>query len=341
MTALDQYDRLEAAALWRAAPEAQRRDVIVSLGDATLTITDLNDTPLAHWSLAAVERANPGELPALYHPDGDPGESLEFPPDEEEMITAIERVRQAIQRRRPRPGRLRLVSGLSITAALTGLAVFWLPGTILSHTLTVVPAVKRAEIGAALLSRIERVAGAPCEDPAGRNALNRLGARLLDGPAARRLVVLRDGLKGAAHLPGGHILLSRAVVEDFEEPDVAAGYVLAEALRAAREDPLERLLREGGLMASFRLLTTGQLPDEVLDHHAETLMTAPAIALTDEALLSAFAEARVRAAPYAYALDVTGETTLGLIEADPFATTPPRPVLTDADWLRLQGICGS
>ncbi|MEO0773689.1 MAG: hypothetical protein AAFZ04_10955, partial [Pseudomonadota bacterium] len=49
----------------------------------------------------------------------------------------------------------------------------------------------------------------------------------------------------------------------------------------------------------------------------------------------------ISATPYAYALDLTGEKTLGLIEADPFATSAPEPVMNDADWLRLQAICGS
>ena len=41
-----------------------------------------------------------------------------------------------------------------------------------------------------------------------------------------------------------------------------------------------------------------------------------------------------------YALDTTGERTLALIEADPFASTPPQPLMSDGDWLRLQAICG-
>ena len=107
-TALDRYQRLEAAALWRPAPGAQRLDVIVSLGEATLTITDIRDRVQAHWSLAAIARANPGAEPAIYHPDADPGETLEIAEGEDEMIAAIETLSSAIARQRPKPGRLRL-----------------------------------------------------------------------------------------------------------------------------------------------------------------------------------------------------------------------------------------
>jgi hypothetical protein len=107
MTALSQYERLEASGLWRASPDEQRREVIISLGDATLTITDMRDIALTHWSLAALERANPGKLPAIYHPDGDPGETLELDETATEMLDAIERLRRHIDRRRPKPWRLR------------------------------------------------------------------------------------------------------------------------------------------------------------------------------------------------------------------------------------------
>ena len=151
MTALDKYQRLEATGLWRPTPDGQRTEVIVSIGDATLVITDLRERPLAHWSIPAVERANPGRRPAIYHPDGDPGETLEFPENEREMVKAIEKLRSAVDRRRPHPGRLRLLTFLATMAAVILLVVFWLPGAIRAHAVAVVPDVKRAEIGQSLI----------------------------------------------------------------------------------------------------------------------------------------------------------------------------------------------
>jgi len=54
MTALTQYQRLEATGIWRKSAEAQRIDVIISIGESSLVITDINEKPLAHWSLAAL-----------------------------------------------------------------------------------------------------------------------------------------------------------------------------------------------------------------------------------------------------------------------------------------------
>ena len=75
MTALNQYQRLEAIGLWRENPQSEPRDVIVSFGDATLILTDpKSEIPVAHWSLPAVYRLNPGTHPARYSPDGADGD---------------------------------------------------------------------------------------------------------------------------------------------------------------------------------------------------------------------------------------------------------------------------
>jgi hypothetical protein len=341
MTALTQFDRLEASGLWRATPDAQRRDVVVSLGDATLTISDIKGEILAHWSLGAVRRAAGPKVPAIFHPDTDPGQTLELSENEREMIEGIDRLLKAIDRRRPQPGKLRMTLTALTVVAVAGAAVFWLPEALERYTVKVVPAVKRTEIGQTLISHLQRVTGAPCTNPQARAPLDRLARRLLGPDAAGRLVVLRDWDGQSAHLPGRFILLDRAIVEDHEDPDVVAGYIVAEALRAAERDPLADLLDFAGLRASLVLLTTGSLPDATLETYAERLLTLPPAEMPPEALLRAFADAELRSTPYAYARDITGESTLPLIEADPRATEGSRAVLTDSDWVRLQGICGA
>lgn len=340
MTALTDYQRLEATGLWRPAPDAQRREVVVSLGEATLVLSDMNDRPLTHWSLAAVERGNPGQSPARYFPDGDPGEELELGEESEEMIAAIERLRREIDRRRPRQGRLRWVLGAAALAGCAALAVFWLPDALVNHTLRVVPTVKRDAIGLQLLNEMSRVSGPPCRAEASSPALRMLARRILGPDRAGDVIVLRAGSRQTAHLPGGFILLNRDVLEDNEDPEAAAGYVLAENLRAGARDPLEPLLRQAGLLATGQLLTTGKLPVAALQDYSETLMGQSPEALAPDTLLAAFAEAQLHSTPYAYALDVTGETTLPLIEADPMAGQTAKPVMSDNDWLRLQAICG-
>lgn len=337
MTALSEYQRLEAAGIWRAKGSDQRRDVIVSLGNATLVIYDGAARPLAHWSLPALERINPGDTPALFRPGADSPEELEV--SDPELLAAIDRIGRSLRRSRPHHGRLRLAILAGIIAAIVALGVLWLPGALVRHAASIVPDAKRADLGERLLIEVRRLTGKPCAAPLGAQALTALQSRLdiSDG----RLAVLPGGIAKSAQLPGGLILLSHSLVEDHEDPAVAAGYVLAETVRAATRDPLEALLSHAGPGAAFQLLTTGDLPAPPLAAYAETLTTAPAWPVSDAALLTAFANAGVPSSPYAYAEDITGETTVTLIEADPVDPLTAIPVLRDADWVSLQAICGA
>lgn len=335
MTALRKYDRLEATGLWRASGTAQRREVVVSVGDATLMISDLNDRALTHWSLAAVERAQSDARGAIFHPDGDPDETLELTADSAEMIEAIETLRRAVARARPHPGRLRWLGAALSASAVLALALFWLPGALVDHALRVVPPVKEVEIGEALLARIERVSGPPCVRPEARPALQALAGRT----GVARVAVLPGGVREALALPGDTVVINRALVEDFEVPGVAAGYVLAENTRVAGTPPLRSLLEHAGTRATVTLLTTGALPASALDAFAEAQLARPPAPLAPAALIDAFASAGLHATPYARARDISGEKTLALIEADPMAGQTAVPIMADRDWIQLQSIC--
>lgn len=336
MTALVKYDRLESLGLWRDPAHPRGRDVVVAFRDATLVLSDpKSDLALSHWSLPAVLRLNPGALPALFAPGAEADETLEI--DDPSMIAALDTVHTALLRRRARPGRLRAVVLTAAMAGTLALGVFWLPDALVRHTASVLPEVSRAEIGRATLTELTRLTGPACDGRAGTKAAAMLAARLF-GPAPATILVLGDGLEGALALPGGLVLLGRGVVETGKDAETAAGYALAAAVAAEAADPMVPLLQHAGMSASFRLLTTGHLPDTALRGYAEVLLRQRADQPA-EPLLARFEQAGVRMTPYAYALDPTGETVLSLIEADPFRSGGARPVLTDEDWVSLQAIC--
>lgn len=339
MTALKKYSRLESSGLWRDSPLAQRREVVVAFREATLVLSDpKSETALSHWSLPAIERVNPGELPAVFAPGAEAIETLEL--DDRDMIAALETVRNAIAGQRPKPGRLR--GGLlgSGTVLVLALGIFWLPDALYRHTASVLPAATRAAIGQAALADVQRLTGSPCASPLGTFALTTLGDKLF-GPHRAQILILRDGLTGAAHLPGGIILIGRSVVEDEGGPEVLAGLALMERLQADIRDPILPVLDHAGLTATFRLLTSGTLPDSAVAGYGEGLLQDPGVAVPDDVALARFAAAGLSSAPYAYAIDPSGETTIGLIEADPLAGLIPEPLMADGDWVSLQDICAT
>ena len=338
MTALYKYDRLEAEALWRQGTDKQHRDVIVSVGNSTLVISDMQGRPLTHWSLAAIARSNPGKFPAIYHPDGDDGERLEFAKSEQSVISDIEKLRFVIGKRRPKPGRLRLTILALISLALASLGLFWLPQAVQNYALRVVPPVKQQEIGLKILSLISEFTGQPCRAALANDSLALLENKTLQGQGS--LYVLPDGLYPTAHLPGNIILISRELLEDYEDPDVAAGFILMEYLRFEKGNIFQNLLEYSGTLATFQLLTTGALKEETLKRYSQHILLQPKLTIETSRVIERFQELQLSMSPYAFALDMTGEQTLSLIEADSLVTWNFKPSLSDADWVRLQNICG-
>ncbi len=336
MTALSKYSRLESTGLWRETPDGQRREVIVRMGEATLTLTDpRSDAVLSHWSLPATLRKNPGKRPAVYSPGDDAEEELEIA--DVHMIEALKTVHSALKLADPRPGRLRSALTWGTTLAILGVAAWVLPGVLVRHTASVVPAAKRAEIGQVALDDITRLTGAPCDGDLGLPALAALAERVFGPVDTPIFYILPEGLSRPAHLPGGVILLPRALAEAGEGPEALAGAALAEGVAAKTTDPMLSVLDHAGIIATFRLLTTGELPEGALAGYGEAFVKALPPPPASDDLIPAFEAAQIPLTPYAQALAAMGAPTDGLI--DPFKGLIPSPLLPDSDWIALQSVC--
>jgi hypothetical protein len=340
MTALKKYQRLECSGLWRLSEAAQARDVVVGLRATTLVFADpRTEMALSHWSLPSVERVNPGLLPAIFTPgltdEGKPSETVEI--EDPDMIAALETVQTTLIRRRPRPGRLRggaLASGLGFVALLL---VFWLPSAMISHTASVLPTATRVAIGRMALADAVRLTGSTCTDPLGAGAAAGLAQKLAVFGVGE-IDVVRDGVPGVTVLPGGIVLLGAGLLTASDDPEPLLGRILAAVVAARDADPVIPLLHHAGLIATTRLLTSGVLPEASVTGYAESALVTEAQAPT-EALLEAFKALGLASTPYARAIDPEGLTMGELITADPFGGRSPAPVISDNDWISLQGIC--
>ncbi|MFM2389166.1 MAG: hypothetical protein RLZZ437_721 [Pseudomonadota bacterium] len=306
LTALKKYQRLECAGLWQDMPDAQRRDVIVSIGETSLILRDpRNEQVVAHWSLPAVARENGHALPALYKPGKDTAETLEL--SDPDMIAALDTVHKAIVAALPQPGRLRGAIMLFLGILVGGGLVAWLPDALRQHTASVVPASVRAEIGQMAYDDIVRLTGAPCTEPQAQAALAALSGRIAGEAAAPILLVLRQGLGTPGQLPGDIVLLPPALIAQEDGPRALATAISAEIAQAKLADPLLPILTHAGLRASFTLLTTGALPPGALEGYGEAFLKSPAPSPANPT---------------------------------PSPDAPlPDPLMSDADWIALQAIC--
>lgn len=338
MTALTDFQRLEAQGSWRAAPDAPLREVIVSLGEATLILSDpKTEQPLSHWSLPAVVQMNPGALPAIYAP-GAAGADETVAIDDPLMIQAINRVQGAIASHRAYRGRLRGVLLVLVILAVFGWLIFWLPGALIAHAARIAPPAQARDIGMAILADLERESGAICSRESGQAVLNWLAPRLLGPDAVVRVVP--GPLGGARRLPGDVYVIGSDLLRTAPGPEAAAAHLIAARLAVADQDLRQAAVHHAGLLASVRLMTLGYLPQAAMQGFGAAMLLSPVPRPADADLLAALAERGIPADPYARTIDPTGQTVMPLIEGDPFRNAPPaRPLLTDEQWLALQQIC--
>ena len=302
MTALKAYERLECTGLWRSGPAMQRREVVVSCGQATLILTDMQNRPLAHWSLAAIDVQTHKEDAATLRPAPGSEESLEI--SDKTMLEALQKMQKAIDRSRPHPGRLRFILAVSSVVLLSFVTLIWGPQAMVSYASNVLPEAKRAQLGRALVERIGQLAGPYCTSPEGIRSAALLVERLAP-KAALELRVLPGQRTAPIVLPGGKVILFDNMVGQSDDPAVTAAYVAAAIATLNDADPLGFYLEDAGPFVSISLITSNELSNRQLDQLAK-------IALSDQRRPASAAQ--------------------------PPAPTA-LPALPDGAWLGLQAIC--
>ena len=253
MTALKAYERLECTGLWRSGPAMQRREVVVSCGQATLILTDMQNRPLAHWSLAAIDVQTHKEDAATLRPAPGSEESLEI--SDKTMLEALQKVQKAIDRSRPHPGRLRFILAVSSVVLLSFVTLIWGPQAMVSYASNVLPEAKRAQLGRALVERIGQLAGPYCTSPEGIRSAALLVERLAP-KAALELRVLPGQRTAPIVLPGGKVILFDNMVGQSDDPAVTAAYVAAAIATLNDADPLGFYLEDAGPFVSISLITS-------------------------------------------------------------------------------------
>lgn len=342
MTALDKYRKLEGTGLWSAQVADQRREVVVSFGDATLVISDSrNMRVLSHWSLPAVRRRNPHERPALYSPDGDGAEVLEL--DDDWLIDALDAVQHALlppQRWRDRIG----LKGYAAMATGILLAVAMIfPPALMRHTASVVPWTTRYEIGTWLADDLTAQGGELCSSAQGRAALDALHRQVLDQPADLRVVqgTPRARVTG---FPGGVYVIDARLLDSADSAEALAGALLLAQERLRMADAVRPVLAHIGTVQTLRLLTSGAVPTDALSGYSQALVRAPAGLPDPASLLARFAALGVSARAFADNPDPldpdAGPLLADLRAGDPMAgEAPTRALLSDGQWVSLQNIC--
>ena len=260
-TALRRYARLESTGLWTPPDGDAAHEVLVSLGESTLILSDLSDRPVAHWSLPALRRID-GD-PPTYAPGADSDEALAV--EDAEMNRALALVIAAAREPAERRSLRRWVS-LSAMLGVVVALIWFGPLILRQQAAAALSAAQVEDLGRAVIARLP--GARVCADPYGVRAMDRL-ARAALGPQALPVRVLTPGPAGAAAPVPGAILLSGGAVA--EATDAAA---LAARLRGARAEaeahpPVAAFLDSAGPLDLVEMLSTARWPEAALRRYAE------------------------------------------------------------------------
>ncbi|QPH55021.1 hypothetical protein [Pontivivens ytuae] len=342
MTALDQYDRLEAVGLWQAAADASPREVIVTFGNATLTLMDSAEAPLAHWSLAAVEECDGPGL--TLSPDPASGERLEI--RDTDMIAAIRAVHSHTERQEAEGRRAsRLVPLLLLAVLLAGAAVFLrVPAqAALANRITEQAWVNLSE---QLAEDALAAPGVTLCPALGRRApaeLARIATRLgPDMPRLRPILVRME--RPWLPLPGPVFLIDAGAIESAGQVEEIAGLTALAAAQRTSGAARDTVVEELGLPALLRLASSGTLPAEDRREVLAALVDLSRIGsdAMDAEALRRLESAGLPSLPLGLLLARTGapEARVERLQAgDTIGTAAYRPALSDGDWLTLQAAC--
>ena len=334
MTALKKYDRLECTGLWRSHLTAQKREVVLSFGKATLVLTDTQNRALSHWSLAAVEVQKGKMGQATLRPGLDAEESIEI--TDKVMLEALLKVKKEISQTRPHPGKLRLIIGIVILATISLGTIFFGPQAFVSYASKVLPDAKLLQLTEALGERIGQLAGPYCKNPEGNIAAQKLTKRL-KSKNLRQISVLPGRRDKAIVIPGGMVILFENMINTTNNPEVTAGYILSALADYEYEEPVQLHLSKVGFPVSLGLIMSNQLSKPQIDKLAKNALALLPNPASNKTLLDSFRTAKVSSTPFARMLN--NEASVYLISNDPFPKKSPNLILPDGAWLGIQSIC--
>jgi len=253
----------------------------------------------------------------------------------------------------------RACAAIAASLAAVG-AIWWSLPSLTVLLVALIPVSAEERLGDRELVSLEV---APCTDPAGQAALDRLVRRLTERADLRfhpKAIVAQfderggDKIVNAFALPGGRIVVLRGLIEEAESADEVAGVLGHELTHAIKRHPLRRMMAEAGLGVLFEILlgynTTSdagslmaglsftRAEERDADEGGIALMRQAGISTAGYAAFFKHLASRTRGEPPAL-LNTHPATAERIAAAEAAALPGTSPALSPADWSALKHIC--
>ena len=367
MTALSEYAKLEAEAVFHDAASGDAINVVLSFGERSLIIMSLDDRALAHWPLAT-----------LFSRTGAKGETAEIAPDrnaedyisltDAEMIAAIQAVCPNLYETPPTPPvprRTKLRWAVAIFLGIMVAALISAPYAI-KKIIDDTSLVQERRLGFAMHPFVveELRGGKPevwqCTAPEGDTALTLLTKRLVaEENRSLNVSVVDLPTAGTLVLPGGNVVIFRGILDRANSPEALGGLLAHQFAHDARRTPLKHVIAHFDVVDLVKYWWGAQPEEELIENATAAFLAHPyshdVEQATDAIAFTAMAAAGLPTQPYASDLATwNGPANHPLSFAvrhpspkraetakasDTIGNAPFRPALDDRSWLALANIC--
>lgn len=250
MTALDKYIRLETIGRWKENPESGTKEVIVSFGNSTLVLSDLEDNPITHWALAATRLYSDEGARIIYTPDIEAYETLVI--EDREMVEAIEQVSRATALAPKKQFNWTYLI-IFIVVLFLLLAAYFLPTMLRNQAVSMTSIDSARQIS---MIMVDKLGLQVCHDPRADNVMNSLAPSL---SRDTRMVITSSDVN-AAVLPGNVILMSDKVLQSYPSAEALVDWV--NTALDNQSGLVENLFDNASLVDTFQYITSGVLPDD-------------------------------------------------------------------------------
>ena len=363
---------------------AARREVRVMLseGGGSLTILGGPDGTSEEWPLdtlrALPDQSVERQLVLTQHQPQNVTDAMPLSPArliirDPVLITALKQRCPRLMRRERRPrSASKLLRRGGLAAAAVAVMLFVILPRMADTLAGLLPIEREVAFGRAVVSQIELALGAAdlgaldCDAPGGRDALNRMVARLQSGTDLTydlRIKVLDHEMVNAFAAPGGHVVLMRGLLDEASGPDAVAAVLAHEIGHVEARDATRHALRAAGSAGLLSMVmgdVTGGaaavfLGEQVLQasytREAEAEADIYALGMLERANISSLgmaeffddiadmqAEAEGTIPGYLSSHPVSAERA-DRAEAHAESQAPTTPSLDAAEWADLQAIC--
>lgn len=280
------------------------------------------------------------------------------------------RTRPGLLRHDLRPGTFRKVAlwaGGAITAM--GLMLFVILPALSDYLARHLPVETEVAFGAAVMKQLQwlvsngEAVDLDCSEAEGLAALDRMRDRLTGGRDLGYdldLHVYDSGMVNAFAAPGGQIVIFRGLIDAAESADEVAGVLAHEIGHVVARDPTRLALRAAGSAGILSMLVGDVTGGTVVSLAGEQILnsayTREAEAGADLFAFGLLNDAGVSSEPMARFFDRIAGAGPGMPEimashpasggrasaarANAAAKTATTPILDEADWQALRGVCG-